>query len=219
MRSISVKRTASGYVQATFQAAVDAVIPPVFQGSGGSIQIVGAAQLGVHKYVIRQLDHSQFIPVGMPVEPLMSLSMSTAVMLDAGAEELVHIGAMTDPVSRMLYPEGGTFSALSRINRLKAIALINQLAIPIHALPFPYQNNPGLIQTMMESLHQLTMFGYYSEWFGYGRTRCLPPEEQRVECFPPGWRMSGYPGPSFGYRGLRGFLLKYPHQKGADGYE
>ena len=51
------------------------------------------------------------------------------------------------------------------------------------------------------------MFGYYSEWFSLGSTRLAYPEDHRIERRRFLWDRLNYPGPSFGYRAVRGFLV------------
>jgi hypothetical protein len=219
------------YTRAVFCAVVDAIIPPVQQcpscGCACARPIIGAAGLRVYEYVIKQLDHSQFVPAGAAaagtdIEPL---STSTARMMDIGAAALIRSGLAAGRHNRAISTtplpyhdyQGGMFAALPRIDRLRTIALLDRLAVPLQTLPLPYYNNPGLVQTMMDSFHQLSMFGYYSEWFGYGTTRLLPPEDQHVEFDPPGWSFIGYPGPAYGYRAYRGTILQYPHRQGGIG--
>ncbi|WP_245599946.1 hypothetical protein [Paenibacillus harenae] len=175
--------------------------------------IAGAVQLCVDQFVSGDIEHSEFVPAGTDQIPI-SLSKSTAHLLDSGAEQFIRSGNSRQPLNNRAFPGGGLFAALSRIDRLQALALLDRLDLPLNSLLPPYRNNPGIIQTMIDSLTQLTMFGYYSEWFGYGTTRLYPPECRRIAFFPPGWRLSGYPGPAFGYRDLRGYILKYPHGKG-----
>lgn len=76
------------------------------------------------------------------------------------------------------------------------------------------KNNAGLVLNITDAINRLVMFGYYSEWSGYGTTRLAPPTRRRLEEFPVGWTQSAYPGPSYGYRELRGFLLTIPREKG-----
>lgn len=197
----------AAYVRETYRALTDAILPPTNRHAG-------AVQLGVDRFVAEELDHSQFIPAGTDPQRAPPLSWSTAFVLDKGAEELVGRGLAIRPVYSRSFPGGGLFSALTRINRLRALALIDRLEIPLHRLPQPYTNQPGMVQTIVDSLHQLTMFGYYSEWFGYGTTRFASPDRRRLEFRPPVWQRIGYPGPAFGYRDLRGFLLTDPHPKG-----
>lgn len=203
-------------IRATFQALVDTIIPPTLrqEEAVGTVPVAGAFQLSVDEFVMNEIDHSQFVPVNDEHRIQIPLSRSTAQLLDMGAEQLIQKGLAQHPLNPWLFPGGGQFSALSREDRLQTLALLDRLEIPLHLVPPPYQNNPGMIQTMIDSLTQITMFGYYSEWFGYGTTRLFPPGYRQVEFLPPGWRLAGYPGPAFGYRDFRGFLLKYPHAKG-----
>lgn len=200
------------YTKATLRALVDAIIPATVQYERGLPLrwIVGAAGLSVEDFVIKQLDHSQFVPVNASAAGILPLSLATASLLDIGAAVLKRAQSKTYGSKTLR----GAFASLPRMDRLRAIALINRLAIPLFALPLPYQNNPGLVLTMMDSLHQLTVFGYYSEWYGYGSTRLLPANKQRVEFFPPGWRFAGYSGPSYGYRAYRGYVLAFTHREG-----
>ncbi|MBE4909153.1 hypothetical protein IMZ08_13885 [Bacillus luteolus] len=126
---------------------------------------------------------------------------------------------LSDPTSQLLdisayytvsppYFFNGYFSSLSRNNRIKTITALEDLQVPLDKLPFPYQNNPTLIKIMINSLYQITLFGYYSEWTGYLYTRYYSPSYRQLLTFPLGWIYSGYPGPSYGYRDFRGFLLK-----------
>ncbi|WP_274366159.1 hypothetical protein [Paenibacillus thermotolerans] len=209
--------TGDAHTRATFQALADAIIPPMLETNyvGGAEIIPGAPQFDTDRYLIKQLDHSQFVPVGAEgtVPPL---SVATARLLDIGAERLV----LQDGTQRQIYPSvfpgGGLFSTLSRIDRLFALHLLDRLDFPLSEAPPPFTDHPALIRIIVNSLYQLTLFGYYSEWFGYGTTRLNAPQDRRIQYFPPGWRFVEYPGPSFGYRGYRGFVLKYPRRKGED---
>lgn len=204
------------YTQATFQAFVDAVIPPTLRVTqAGVFPIPGAINLCIHDYVIWDLDHSQYIPPSGN-STITPLSKSTAILLDLGAEQFIRTSHAVQPQDSCQFPCGGIFSTLSRSDRLSSVMLLDRLDISLQRLPLPYQNNPALIQVIMSSINQLTLFGYYSEWYGYGSTRLFPTEFRRFEYYPPGWGLVGYPGPSFGYRDFRGFILRYPHKKGAD---
>lgn len=204
------------YVRSTYQALVDAIIPPTARVQGIE-PAAGAVQLGVDRYVALDLDHSQFVPAGAGPKPL-PLSWSTSQLLDIGALELLRKGMARCPLTGARFPGGGWFAALSRFDRLQALALLDRVEVPLHLLPSPFTNNPGMVRTIVDSFHQLTMFGYYSEWPGYGTTRLFPPEYRRLETAPPAWYAVGYPGPAFGYRELRGFLLYYPHAEGGSPY-
>lgn len=197
----------------TFQALVDAIIPATSYFCR-PFQTAGALDLRVYEYVIWILDHSIADPVKRQLHLVNnSMSNSTAELLDSGAAQLIQTGQNHYPLNVYAFPGGGPFTALSPIDRLRAISLIERLEINIENLNPPYKNNPGLIRNMMDVLNQLTQFGHYSEWPAYGTTRLFSPEYRRVEYFPPGWIQTQYPGPSNGYRDFRGFLASMPQKK------
>ncbi|WP_309122238.1 hypothetical protein [Paenibacillus sp.] len=186
------------YTEATFQAVADAVLPPTFRRKEATWEIVaGANQLCVDRYVIAELDHSQFPPIQATNGE--RLSRSTARLLDWGAERLM--GSVPTSLSPGSFPGGGPFSALSRLGRLQTLDLLDRVELSPDELPAPFSENPALVRIIVNSLHQLTFFGYYSEWSG---------------CGAAGWRLVGYPGPSFGYRDLRGFPSKDSRIEGGD---
>jgi hypothetical protein len=210
------ERSLNRYIKSTFQSLVHAIIPPHLKQKEyiGTVHVAGAQELQVYEYVIWILDHSIAFPVKEQLKLVNgSMSKSTAELLDAGAARLIQTGQILYPLNVTAYPCGGPFSALSPIDRLRAVTLIERLDINLENLSIPYKNNPGIVRNMMDILNELPMFGHYSEWTGYGTTRLFPPEYRRVEYFPPGWEQTNYPGPSFGYRDFRGFLAIIQHKK------
>jgi hypothetical protein len=211
------ERTINRYIKSTFQALVQAIIPPHcrYINSIGTVQIAGALELQVYEYVIWILENSIALPVKVKLNLVGSRSMSkaTAKLLDVGAAQLIQTGQILYPLHVNAFPGGGLFAALSQVDRLRAITLIERLKINLETLSIPYKNNPGLVRNMMDVLNELPMFGQYSEWTGYGTTRLFSPEYRRVEYFPQGWFQTQYPGPSFGYRDFRGFLAIIQHKK------
>ncbi|TLS49309.1 hypothetical protein FE782_26000 [Paenibacillus antri] len=186
------------YTTTTFQAMADAVLPPTFRRNEARWTIVaGANQLCVDRYVIAELDHSQFPPFEATNGE--RLSRSTARLLDWGAERL--LGGGPPPLFSGAFPGGGPFSALPRLGRLQTLDLLDRLELSADELPAPFSENPALVRIIVNSLHQLTYFGYYSGWAG---------------CGEAGWGLVGYPGPSFGYRDFRGFPSKDSRIEGGD---
>jgi hypothetical protein len=185
---------------------LQAVVYAIFQKEQGRI----AQELNIHGYIISVLD--QTLPHAIPQKQ--SFSKSTAQVLDAAAIQLVWSGQTECLIHVWSYPTDGAFAALSCNDRLKAIDLLEKLEINIKNLPEPYKNNPGLIQSIKNTLFQIALLGFYSEWAGYGTSRFNRPDYRRLEYFPPGWIQTNYPGVSFGYRDFRGFLLKFPNIKG-----
>jgi hypothetical protein len=191
------------HTRATFQAYVDLIIP------------LEALIFNIYEYIIFELDYSIPISIEQQLTQMnKSLSKSTAQLLDVAAIQLIQSGKAKCTLNVWAFPGGGPFAALDRSDRLRSITLLEKLEIDVSRAPAPYQNNPGLIRNMMDSINQLALFGYYSEWSAYGTTRLFPPNYRRLEYFPIGWIQSNYPGPAFGYRDFRGYLLTMAHIKG-----
>jgi hypothetical protein len=212
------ERNLNRYIRSTFQALVHAIIPPHYyryKDLLGTVQVAGAQELHVYEYIIWILDQSIALPVKDQLN-LYSMSKATAELLDSGAVQLIQTSQNLYPLNVTAISSGGPFAALSPIDRLRAITLIERLGIDLDKLSAPYKNNPGLIRNMVDVLNELTSFGHYSEWTAYGTTRLFSPEYRSVEYFPFGWFQTGYPGPSFGYRDFRGFLATFKHKKEDD---
>lgn len=177
-------------VKVTLGALVDAIIPntPRFAFEQGAIQAVGGLYSHIDEYLYWSLDHFFFN---------MNLASPTAELLVNAASQLIAMGLTGGSLDPVAFPNGSGFAALSRKDRLKAITL----------LPFPYQNNPIFIQIIVDALNRFTVFGYYSEWSGYGVTRFTPFEERKLEDVPVSWKQIRYPGKAYRYHALRGYLV------------
>ncbi len=184
----------------TIQAAVDAILQ------------VSPMDEVIYGYVIAVLD--QTLPSSVNQGVPNPLSKQTANLLDMAGIQLMYIEKGMYFYHISAFPREGIFSTLSRSERLRAINLLERLEVPLESLPEPFTNNPGLTQSMKNTITQLTFLGYYSEWTGYGSTRFNRHDYKRIEYFPIGWIQTKYPGPAFGYRNLRGFLLGDPNKGG-----
>lgn len=185
------------HTKATFMAFVDVMIPST----------LGALDLRIDDYIIWALDHYVSIQGEWALKTA-HISSQTARVLDISAYHLIVSGKMKGPLDFSTYPDGGPFAALFPDDRLEAIRLLENLQVDLEVLPGPYRNNAGLIQNVVTALHQMVMFGYYSEWFSLGSTRLAYPEDHRYERQPLVWKSLDYPGPSLGYKALRGFLFE-----------
>ncbi|HEY8909542.1 MAG TPA: hypothetical protein VIM51_04595 [Desulfosporosinus sp.] len=177
-------------VKVTLEALVDAIIPntPRLAFEQGAIQAVGGLYSHIDEYLIWSLDHFY---------SNLALASPTAELLDIAARQLIEMGAAGKCLDPAACPNGSSFAALSQKDRLKAITL----------LPFPYQNNPIFNQIIADALDRFTVFGYYSEWSGYGVTRFAPFEERKLEDIPVSWKQVRYPGKAYRYHALRGYLV------------
>jgi hypothetical protein len=166
----------------------------------------------IYEYVIAVLD--QTLPSSINQGDTIPFSKQTANLLDMAAIQLICRGKTECFYHTWTFPRKGAFANLKRSERLKVVDLLERLEIPLGSLPEPFTNNPGLTQSMKNTLTQLTLLGYYSEWTGYGSTRLKRPDFKRIEYFPIVWIETKYPGTAFGYRNLRGFLLDDPYKGG-----
>lgn len=204
MNIISLYHQSPEYLQATFRSLTDALLPatlqPVYYGTHDS-----RSDMGIHEYIIYALDHSISIQQQFH-HTVVTLSYPTAMMLDIAATQLVNSHQL-QPSSQNMFPGGGMFSRLTRKDRIRTLAVLENLNLDLYLLPSPYQNNAGLIKYVTDALNRFAMFGYYSEWPAYGSTRLYPPDQRRLEFFPLNWQQIGYPGVSLGYRDFRGVLV------------
>ncbi|HJV45425.1 MAG TPA: hypothetical protein VJ824_06830 [Bacillota bacterium] len=205
------------HTRATFQALVEAIIPysPTLARFGNE-QTFGALEEHIDEFMILKLDKLLTSSYGY-YSCRIILSRPTAFMLDAAATQLIVTGQTQDPQT-FQFPYGGPFTTLSRNDRFRAIELLEKVKIDLGSLPPPYQYNAGLVKFISGALNWMTTSGYYSEWSGYGSTRLGQPDNRRVEFFPISWLQVGYPGPAYGYRDFRGFLLN-PSLRGRDDHD
>jgi hypothetical protein len=190
----------------TFRALVEAIAPNTpLVGSLGTEQAAGAVELGVHEYLMWELDHKISLFIGYYLADV-PLAVPTAMLLNAGAAQLIASGQTQ---ASQLYAVWGScpFASLSPKDRIRVLAMLEQLDIDLGCLPPPYKNDGGLVIYIVDFLNRATMFGFYSEWSAYGATRLKTPTQRRLEYFPISWQQVGYPGVSKGYRALRGYPL------------
>ena len=192
---VQITPLTSGIQDAHIRITIQAVVDSILQSS--------VMDGRIYEYVIDVLD--QTLPSTMNQGGSIPFSKSIANLLDMAACQLCWIGKTEYSYNTCVFPRKGIFANLTRNERLKAIDLLERLEIPLGNLPEPFTNNPGLTQSMKNTLTQLTLLGYYSEWTGYGSTRLDRPDFRCMEYFPIGWIQSNYPGPAFGYRNIRGF--------------
>ncbi|RKQ27486.1 hypothetical protein [Oceanobacillus halophilus] len=189
------------YVEATFRALTDALLPDGMDGDQN-----------VHEYVIAGLDQKISIQQQLHYR-VVPLAYPTAIMLDAAATQLVNAQKIhAHPQS--WFSGGRMFSRLSRTDRIQVLTALENLYVDLYLLPSPFQNNAGMIKYVTDALNRFSLFGYYSEWLAYGTTRLFPPNHRRLEYFPLNWQRVGYPGVSYGYRAFRGFLFTIDEVEG-----
>jgi hypothetical protein len=190
---------AYAHTRATFQALTDAIVP----GSPGD---PGGLDCQVEEFVIWQLDHFLALNVGF-TQTRLPLASPTALMLDAASAPVMASLQSQGFCPSPCFPGGGLFASLPRKERIRTLSMLEKADFDLGSLPAPFTYNAGLVQSVSLMLSTLPVFGFYSEWYGYGNTRLATPDYRRMECFPPGWSQVEYPGPALGYRDLRGYPL------------
>ncbi|UUZ79626.1 hypothetical protein LJK88_31575 [Paenibacillus sp. P26] len=168
--------------------------------------------------MIWSLDHSLSLHSGLSLT-VFRLSSATAALLQSGAVQPLASGKAQyppGPPSPQFEPvPGSPFAQLAPVDRIRTLAMLEQLDVDLGDLPPPYRDDGGFVTYMVNYLTYATMFGNYSEWSAYGTTRTATPAERRLEYFPLSWRQVGYPGAAKGYRALRGFPAIIKHKGGA----
>jgi hypothetical protein len=186
--------------QETFKALVDAIAPKSSELS------IGALELHTEEYLIWTLNHIVTL-VFVNKDINVPLANATAEMLNIAAEELIKKDEKEKSMDSVFISQKGTLAALEPSDRIRAIALLEERQIDLTILPFPFSKNQGFVLAITRLLTSLTTFGYYSNWSAYDTTRLETPEKRILEEFPAGWKEVRYPGPSKGYRALRGYLF------------
>jgi hypothetical protein len=179
------------HTKETFQALVDAIIPrtPALAETFGEIMLYGALDYLTDEFLLMSLNDYYF-PLAEP----------TAELLDVVAEWLILSQENSKLQYYTRYPGGRTFMSLSPDNRFLVLTLLDEYDNYSNELPAIFKEHPEFIQYIMSVLNRLTTLGYYSEWYGYGSTRLLPPDQRVFEFSPQSWEQVGYPGPSLSYR-------------------
>lgn len=183
----------NGYVTDTFKAFVDTMVPRSedLAEMYGIIQYYGALDFNTDEYLIMSLE-SLYTP----------MTLTAAELLNAAARQYLYENP--DDRNEDASIDGKYFLRLTPDERFAAMAM---LLGPEGVTYFPVQENMGLdeIVPVFPAMNRLTYMGYYSEWWGYGTTRDLPPNQRVLEYFPGSWEQVGYPGPSMGYRVARSY--------------
>jgi len=196
------------HTNATFRALNDAVIaePLDLAQNQGPTPSSDTLEHSIYEYQIWELNHSLSQTIFKMVINI-HLAKPTAKILDKAARQLIKNTGHKEPVNPTMLREAGTFAALAPSDRLRAVSLLEQLKVNPFSLPLPFFYNSGLVLSILGTVIMLTTIGYYSGWSGYGSTSLETPEKRKTEYYPACWEQAGYPGPSKGYHGFKGYLI------------
>ncbi len=214
------------HTRLTFRAIVDAVIPetPELGDELGSEHVPGGLAIDLDEFAITYVNNA--FQLGLPhlgPQGNIPLANPVAEVLDEAAKQLIRRGenhdtpnpdralallGSEDPPPNEVSDEIGTFAALSRRDRLRAIAMIDEIEVAVTpSRDDLFEFDAGLVGQLVVGFVEMI---YYSEWQGYDEFHQAPSE--RTHSNDPesvqSWRQTGYPGVADGYAALRGYIGK-----------
>ncbi len=210
------------HTRATFRAAVDAVVPRTPElRTLGIEHVPGGLSAGVDEYIITYVN--DLFSLGLPTLGSLSdlrLAEILSAVLDLGAVKLIALGGnesapklsralalldldgLVDPTDALAE---GPFAKLSRQDRLRALAVFDDIEFDTAELPGPLiEGDGGLVAQLMVAFTELI---YYSEWQGYTDITA-PPSERDFTNDPSAvqsWRQTDFPGVADGHAAFRGY--------------
>jgi hypothetical protein len=214
------------HTEITFRAVVDAVLPetPELAEPLGAEHVPGGLAVGLDEFLITYAN--DLFTFGLPyIGEVGNIPIAgpVAAVLDLAAKELLDRGDNEDdpsvdrPLALLESDDtsawvvrfaAGTFSKLSRRDRLRAIGLLDGYELELSPVSgFLFEADAGLVGQLVVGFAEVI---YYSEWQGYDEF--TQPPSQRAHPNDPdavqSWRQTGYPGFADGYAALRGYVDK-----------
>ncbi|MFW5964614.1 MAG: hypothetical protein ACOCQM_07085 [Natronomonas sp.] len=213
--------------RATYRAVVDSVVPrtPELESELGPEHVPGGLSVGLDEYLVTFIN--ELFSFGVPTvgeAGNMRLAEAVAVVLDVGAAKLVATGENDEPPSvdrvvELLEPtdlleldrltddpesvlEQSLFAALSREDRLRAIAGLDSIEFDTAEFPGPLtEADAALVGQLVVGFTEVV---YYSEWQGY-EDITAPPSERAFSPDVDSWDQTDFPGVIDGAAALRGY--------------
>ncbi|MFP4530759.1 MAG: hypothetical protein ACLFNC_05645 [Halodesulfurarchaeum sp.] len=224
LKAVGIGRDVDPHTRVSFRAIADAVVPetPELAEELGSEHVPGGLAIDLDEFAITYInDGFQFGLPDLGPQGNIELADPIAHTLDAAALTLLDRGDNEDEPSvdralDLLGPDDpspaearsavGPFAQLSREDRLRAIAILDEFEFEVmptdHDL---FEMDAGLVGQLVIGFMEMI---YYSEWDGYDEYN-QPPSE-RIHPNDPGavqsWRQTGFPGFANGYAALRGYV-------------
>lgn len=204
------------YTHGTFAALVDAIVPETPElADRGEEHVPGGLAVDLDELIVDRVNN--FMETQGAAEALgdtVPLAPAVATLLDVAAVELVvrrrNEEGLGDPAEEF---SRGVFARLSRRDRLRALRLLEDDGIFARMADRFDSAGLGAIQFLASSLPILIQFLYYSEATadegdGTGRAGVATDEAGDETGGSLGWKQTGYPGPSDGYRVGMGYELE-----------
>ncbi|WP_226003928.1 hypothetical protein [Natrinema salinisoli] len=126
------------------------------------------------------------------------------LVFDLVAAEFLAKGNNHDEPGDYDFPGGGTFTRLSREDRLRCLwTIVDGGAVDrLDDLIEPLIPDVGILKFVVMAVNGLHGFGYYTEWSGYGSTKTDTPNDRELEVDEgevQSRQQTNYPGPADGY--------------------
>ena len=214
--------------RATYRAVVDAVVPrtPELESELGSEHVPGGLSVGLDEYLVTFINN--LFSFGVPAvgdAGNLRLAEAVALVLDVGAAKLIAAGENDEPPSvdrvvELLEPtdlleldrltgdpesilEKSLFAALSREDRLRAIAGLDSIEFDTAEFPGPLTEvDAALVGQLVVGFTEVV---YYSEWQGYEDITAPPSERAFAPEAVDSWEQTEFPGIIDGAAALRGY--------------
>ena len=208
----------------TFRAIADAVVPetPALADELGPDHVPGGLAVGLDEFAITFVDNGfQFglpylgpkgnLPLADPIAHV--LDTAAARLLDKGDNEsepdvqrALSLLGPDDPSPQDVSDAVGPFAELSRRDRLRAIAILDEVEFEVSPTDDDlFEFDAGLVGQLVIGFMEMI---YYSEWAGYDDF--TKPPSERVHSNDPAdvqsWQQTGFPGFADGYAALRGYV-------------
>ncbi|MGQ3327904.1 hypothetical protein [Halorubrum sp. FL23] len=212
------------HTKVTFRAIADAVVPetPGLAGALGPEHVSGGLAVDLDAFTVTYVDNG--FQLGLPhLGPQGNIPIADPIahLLDSAALTLVERGdneqepdvdralsllGPDDPSPRAVEDVVGPFAKLSRRDRLRAIAIVDEFDVEFTPTDDDlFELDAGLVGQLVIGFMEMI---YYSEWQGYDEftqppsRRGHPNDQSAVQS----WRQTGFPGFANGYAALRGYV-------------
>ena len=212
------------HTRVTFRAIADAVVPetPGLADEIGPEHVSGGLAVELDEFTVTYVDDG--FQLGLPhlgpqgnipiADPIAHLLDSAALALlargdnerDPDIDRALSLLGPDDPSPAAVDDIVGPFAKLSRRDRLRAVAIVDEFDVEFSPTDDDlFELDAGLVGQLVIGFMEMI---YYSEWQGYDEFtqppshRIHPNDSAAVQS----WRQTGFPGFSNGYAALRGYV-------------
>ncbi|WP_066414035.1 hypothetical protein [Halorubrum aethiopicum] len=212
------------HTRVTFRAIADAVVPetPALAEEIGPEHVAGGLAIDLDEFAITYVDDGfQFglphlgpqgnIPIADPIAHVLDAAALTLVErgdneAEPSLDRALSLLGPDDPSAAKTEDAVGPFAKLSRRDRLRAIAILDEFEVEFTPTDHDLlELDAGLVGQLVVGFMEMI---YYSEWQGYDEFT-QPPSRREHPNDPAAvqsWRQTGFPGFANGYAALRGYV-------------